>query len=169
MESLAWWVARVGLLFLSAAGRVNDVVERVKMKIKLRILNRRSSTFGNITSSCRFPRHALHPSHDLRRTNIPLIFQYYKLLNIPSTATPDQIRQAYKKECTLLPPFLPLTQADGSHPVALRTHPDRLPAGSTPAQKRAATEKFQAVSSSSPAHWIGILISGCRSQTPTMS
>ncbi|KAJ9114396.1 hypothetical protein QFC20_001539 [Naganishia adeliensis] len=52
--------------------------------------------------------------------------QYYKLLNIPSTATPDQIRQAYKKE-------------------SLRTHPDRLPAGSTPAQKRAATEKFQAV------------------------
>ncbi|KAJ9125846.1 hypothetical protein QFC24_002630 [Naganishia onofrii] len=44
--------------------------------------------------------------------------QYYKLL--------DQIRQAYKKE-------------------SLRTHPDRLPGGATPAQKKAATEKFQAV------------------------
>lgn len=28
---------------------------------------------------------------------------------------------------------------------ALKTHPDRLPGGATPAQKKAATEKFQAV------------------------
>ncbi|KAJ9102481.1 hypothetical protein QFC21_002881 [Naganishia friedmannii] len=52
--------------------------------------------------------------------------QYYKLLNIPNKATQDQIRQAYKKE-------------------SLKTHPDRLPGGATPAQKKAATEKFQAV------------------------
>ncbi|OBZ78662.1 putative J domain-containing protein C63.13 [Grifola frondosa] len=50
---------------------------------------------------------------------------YYKLLNIPSTATPDEIRQAYKRE-------------------SLKTHPDRL-TNATPAEKKAATERFQAV------------------------
>jgi len=50
---------------------------------------------------------------------------YYKLLGITSTATQEQVRQAYRKE-------------------SLKTHPDRL-ANATPDQKRHATEKFQAV------------------------
>ncbi|GLB36285.1 putative dnaJ molecular chaperone homology domain [Lyophyllum shimeji] len=50
---------------------------------------------------------------------------YYQILNIPKTATQDEIRQAYRKE-------------------SLRTHPDRL-ANASPDEKRRATERFQAV------------------------
>lgn len=50
---------------------------------------------------------------------------YYGILNIPSSASQDQIRQAYKKE-------------------SLRTHPDRL-VNATPEERQRATEKFQAV------------------------
>lgn len=50
---------------------------------------------------------------------------YYQLLNIPKSATQDQIRQAYKKE-------------------SLRTHPDRF-INATPDERKRATEKFQAV------------------------
>ncbi|TFK41024.1 DnaJ domain-containing protein [Crucibulum laeve] len=50
---------------------------------------------------------------------------YYKLLNIPQSASQDDVRQAYRKE-------------------SLRTHPDRL-ANATPSEKKVATEKFQAV------------------------
>jgi len=50
---------------------------------------------------------------------------YYKLLNITKSATPDQIRQAYRKE-------------------SLKTHPDRL-ANASPAEIKQATERFQAV------------------------
>ncbi|TCD67035.1 hypothetical protein EIP91_000655 [Steccherinum ochraceum] len=50
---------------------------------------------------------------------------YYAILNVSKVATTDEIRQAYKKE-------------------SLKTHPDRL-TNATPAEKKAATEKFQAV------------------------
>ncbi|KAJ8590231.1 DnaJ-domain-containing protein [Rhizopogon salebrosus TDB-379] len=50
---------------------------------------------------------------------------YYALLNVQKTATADEIRQAYKRE-------------------SLRTHPDRL-ANATEQEKKATTEKFQAV------------------------
>ncbi|KAJ6504365.1 DnaJ domain-containing protein [Mycena vulgaris] len=50
---------------------------------------------------------------------------YYKLLNVTKSASQDEIRTAYKKE-------------------SLRTHPDRI-ANATPAEKKKATEKFQAV------------------------
>ncbi|KAJ7170128.1 hypothetical protein C8R46DRAFT_1091243 [Mycena filopes] len=49
---------------------------------------------------------------------------YYKLLSVTKSATQDEIRTAYKKE-------------------SLRTHPDRI-ANATPAEKKKATEKFQA-------------------------
>jgi len=51
--------------------------------------------------------------------------EYYVLLDIPRTATTEDVRNAYKRE-------------------SLRTHPDRLQKA-TPAEKRAATERFQAV------------------------
>jgi len=51
--------------------------------------------------------------------------EYYVLLNIPRTASTDDVRTAYKRE-------------------SLRTHPDRLQKA-TPAEKKAATERFQAV------------------------
>ncbi|KAJ7361483.1 DnaJ domain-containing protein [Mycena albidolilacea] len=50
---------------------------------------------------------------------------YYKLLNVTKSATQDEIRTAYKKE-------------------SLKTHPDRI-ANATAAEKKKATEKFQAV------------------------
>lgn len=52
--------------------------------------------------------------------------QYYNILNVPQTATADEIRGAYKRE-------------------SLKTHPDRLPASATPQERRRATERFQAV------------------------
>ncbi|KAJ7132139.1 hypothetical protein C8R44DRAFT_612387 [Mycena epipterygia] len=52
---------------------------------------------------------------------------FYDVLEIPRDATPDQIRKAYKKQ-------------------ALQTHPDRLPAGFTPAQKQHAEDRFRKVS-----------------------
>jgi len=51
--------------------------------------------------------------------------EYYALLNIPKTASTEEVRSAYKRE-------------------SLRTHPDRIQ-NATPAEKRAATERFQAV------------------------
>ncbi|KAF8642239.1 hypothetical protein AX16_009514 [Volvariella volvacea WC 439] len=50
---------------------------------------------------------------------------YYQLLNIPRTASQDEVRQAYKRE-------------------SLKTHPDRL-LNATPDEKRKATESFQAI------------------------
>ncbi|TFK76967.1 DnaJ-domain-containing protein [Pluteus cervinus] len=50
---------------------------------------------------------------------------YYKILGISTTASQDEVRQAYKKE-------------------SLKTHPDRL-ANATPSEKQKATENFQAV------------------------
>ncbi|KAK7694513.1 hypothetical protein QCA50_001699 [Cerrena zonata] len=50
---------------------------------------------------------------------------YYAFLNVSPTATTDEIRQAYKRE-------------------SLKTHPDRL-AKANAAEKKAATERFQAV------------------------
>ncbi|KAF7347618.1 DnaJ-domain-containing protein [Mycena venus] len=50
---------------------------------------------------------------------------YYKLLNVTKSATQDEIRTAYKKE-------------------SLKTHPDRI-ANASAAEKKKATEKFQAV------------------------
>ncbi|KAI0824212.1 DnaJ domain-containing protein, partial [Trametes gibbosa] len=50
---------------------------------------------------------------------------YYKLLNVQKNASADEIRTAYKKE-------------------SLKTHPDRI-VNATPAEKQAATERFQAV------------------------
>jgi len=51
--------------------------------------------------------------------------EYYVLLDIPKTASSDEIRTAYKRE-------------------SLKTHPDRLHKP-TPEQRKAATERFQAV------------------------
>ncbi|KAG6846013.1 hypothetical protein H0H87_011061 [Tephrocybe sp. NHM501043] len=50
---------------------------------------------------------------------------YYQLLGIPSTATQDEVRQAYRKE-------------------SLKTHPDRLP-NATLQEKQRATESFQVI------------------------
>ncbi|RPD63084.1 DnaJ-domain-containing protein [Lentinus tigrinus ALCF2SS1-6] len=50
---------------------------------------------------------------------------YYKLLSVQQNATIEEIRTAYKKE-------------------SLKTHPDRL-VNATPEEKKAATERFQAV------------------------
>ncbi|KAF8622232.1 hypothetical protein AX15_007172 [Amanita polypyramis BW_CC] len=50
---------------------------------------------------------------------------YYKFLNIPKTASQDEVRQAYKTE-------------------SLKTHPDRL-AMASKEERRIATEKFQAI------------------------
>ncbi|KIM67181.1 hypothetical protein SCLCIDRAFT_108533 [Scleroderma citrinum Foug A] len=50
---------------------------------------------------------------------------YYTILGVQKTATSDEVRQAYKRE-------------------SLKTHPDRL-IKPTDAERKAATEKFQAV------------------------
>jgi DnaJ family protein B protein 6 len=50
----------------------------------------------------------------------------YETLNISNNATMDEIRKAYKKK-------------------ALQTHPDRLPPGSTPEDKKHAEEQFRLV------------------------
>ncbi|GJE86026.1 DnaJ-domain-containing protein [Phanerochaete sordida] len=50
---------------------------------------------------------------------------YYAFLNIPQTATQEEVRVAYRRE-------------------SLKTHPDRL-VNATPDEKRKATERFQAV------------------------
>ncbi|KIJ21625.1 hypothetical protein PAXINDRAFT_123604, partial [Paxillus involutus ATCC 200175] len=50
---------------------------------------------------------------------------YYSILSVSKKASAEEIRQAYRKE-------------------SLRTHPDRL-ANATDAEKKVATEKFQAV------------------------
>ncbi|KAA1468173.1 DnaJ-domain-containing protein [Dentipellis sp. KUC8613] len=50
---------------------------------------------------------------------------YYSILNIPQTASTEEVRQAYRKE-------------------SLRTHPDRQ-ANASPEEKKKSTEKFQAV------------------------
>jgi len=55
----------------------------------------------------------------------PKFPEYYALLNIPRTATTEDIRSAYKRE-------------------SLRTHPDRLQ-NATPSERQAATERFQAM------------------------
>jgi len=55
----------------------------------------------------------------------PKFPEYYKLLNIPRTASTEDIRNAYKRE-------------------SLKTHPDRLQ-NATPEEKQAATERFQAM------------------------
>ncbi|KAH8554593.1 DnaJ domain-containing protein [Umbelopsis sp. PMI_123] len=51
---------------------------------------------------------------------------YYLILEIPETATTEDIREAYKKQ-------------------ALLTHPDRLPENASAQQRRAATERFQLI------------------------
>jgi len=51
---------------------------------------------------------------------------YYSILNVPPTATAEEVRSAYKRE-------------------SLKTHPDRLPNDATPQERRRATERFQAV------------------------
>lgn len=56
---------------------------------------------------------------------MPQFPDYYKLLNITSSATQEEVRQAYRKE-------------------SLKTHPDRL-ANANPAEKKEATERFQVV------------------------
>jgi len=50
----------------------------------------------------------------------------YEVLEIPMTASPEQIRKAYKKK-------------------ALQTHPDRLPPGATPENKATSEELFRKV------------------------
>jgi curved DNA-binding protein CbpA len=69
---------------------------------------------------------------------------YYSLLNVPRSASQEEIRQAYKKaslRCEIVPSsFLQLLNS--AHSV--RTHPDRL-VNATPAERKNATEKFQAI------------------------
>ncbi|KAL1684305.1 DnaJ domain-containing protein, partial [Schizophyllum commune] len=52
--------------------------------------------------------------------------QLYEVLEIRQDASPEEVRKAYKR-------------------LALKTHPDRLPPGSTSADKAAAEEKFRQV------------------------
>ncbi|KAL1684324.1 DnaJ domain-containing protein, partial [Schizophyllum commune] len=52
--------------------------------------------------------------------------QLYEVLEIRQDASPEEVRKAYKR-------------------LALKTHPDRLPPGSTSADKAAAEEKFRKV------------------------
>jgi len=66
-----------------------------------------------------------HHHQQLMDPSSPKFPEYYVLLNVSKTASTDEIRTAYKRE-------------------SLRTHPDRLQKA-TPAEKKAATTRFQAV------------------------
>jgi curved DNA-binding protein CbpA len=69
---------------------------------------------------------------------------YYALLNIPKTATYDEIRTAYKKESLkyIHPLLMAFLLPTITHLRNHRTHPDRL-SNATVAEKKQATEKFQ--------------------------
>nr|GAT57454.1 predicted protein [Mycena chlorophos] len=66
---------------------------------------------------------SLTPNEELRMST--KFVDYYGILNVPKTATTEEIRTAYKKE-------------------SLRTHPDRL-VNATPSERKKATERFQVV------------------------
>ncbi|PVH95727.1 hypothetical protein DM02DRAFT_659888 [Periconia macrospinosa] len=74
---------------------------------------------------------------------------YYKVLEIDSKATQQQIRDAYKKyriPQALRPSHLtskPTTTLTKTHRAALKHHPDRVPAGSP--ERAARTKRFQQI------------------------
>jgi len=64
----------------------------------------------------------LYPDETTMDNKFP---EYYVLLDVPKTASTEEIRTAYKRQ-------------------SLRTHPDRIP-NATPEEKKLATERFQAM------------------------
>lgn len=67
-----------------------------------------------------------HPTLTTTNLNLKMASEfpdYYALLGLQSSASQDEVRQAYKRE-------------------SLRSHPDRI-ANASPEEKRRATEKFQ--------------------------